>query len=411
MNLNNETAIALEEYDLAMEAITSNDIEVKRLYDSNERLSSILVALENIESTLKEGKVVSLESIALVSNLSTEGSDLPSDYFFGQTLSLEVIAHKRRNILSQIFQNVAVIFSKAVENAQFFYTTFNVQTSRLNKQKRLLSMMNQNNVSTVSVGISKYMLYGHRKVEVTDMKDYVKQYKQMTDVMTRLNEGLSVLAEDDLFTTLTMIKEFFKGNSDKYFKDRFLSLLSTMDKIRASTHMKVENKRPVSTEYASDVLLGMSQVVMTEPNKNSYSLDDYRSLVDAHKYFYLYVERVSKYDLSTILSGSVKFDVTKEQCKEILGSTDSLLTSANKLNAYASKLSTYYASMQNGAYAITALRDDDSDDILLAFTRAGRILNRISAILYDSVASSYNFSLGNVKKGLSIVESYTAKNT
>jgi len=403
------TNVSLEDYDLALEAIVSNNSDISNLNESNERLLSIITALESIESAKIANSSISLESIDLISNLSIAGTNLPADYFMSSQMSLEDIVHKKSNAVMQFFQNIGVTFSKIADNAHYYNTAFNFQRSRLNSVKKRIGQLPNATSLTISTGINKYVQLGAGEDTVTDFKEYVKAYKEMADVMTNLNSSLSDLAEDDLFTTLKMIKDFFKGDSDKYFKDRFLSLQSTMDGVKKSTGLKVESRRPVSTEYASNVLLGLSQVVLAEPNKNTYDLKDQKSLVDAHKHFYLYIERLHKVKVSNMLTGSIKLDVDKKSIEEIINATSELLDSANSLNSYGAKLSTYQAGGQYGALAITALRDDDSDQVIMAYTRAGKILNRISAILYDSVASSYNFSLGNIKKALTISEAFLDK--
>lgn len=409
LNFNEDIKLSPEEFELAAEAINVNSHEIGQLNDSNERLYSILVALENLESNKRTKGSVSLESIDLISSISTSGTDLPADFFFSSSMSLEDIAHKKEGVMRQFFQNLAVYFSKIVENFQYYNTMFNTQRSSLNSYKRRLSSISGTSTVSVKVGVSKYMLAGKDNSTVKDIGEYKKLYKEMADVMSHLNKSLENLADDDLFTTLKMMKSFATGNSDKYFKDRFMSLQHTMDGVKSSSHLKLEKRRPVSSIYASNIMLGLSQVVLSEPNKGTYDFKDQVSLVDAHKHFYVYVERVSKFKLSTLVSGSVYLDVTKKDIEELINVTDTFLNTINGLLSYSTKLSTYYAGIQTGSIFITNLRDDESDTVVMAYTRAGRMLNRISAILYDSVSSSYNFSSGNVKKAMSIIDMATKK--
>lgn len=53
--------------------------------------------------------------------------------------------------------------------------------------------------------------------------------------------------------------------------------------------------------------------------------------------------------------------------------------------------------------------DQEDDYVVIGMTRSGRILNRISAIIYDTVSSGYNFSLGNIKKANEISSNYVDK--
>jgi hypothetical protein len=329
--------------------------------------------------------------------------------FLKTSMSLEEIMDKKDGIFKQIFHNIGVSFQKMLDNGHYYLTSFNLQKGRIAKLRRDIESSNSSTI-TITVKKSKYTSYGKDRHSVRTMDEYLKLYREVSDVMISLNEGLHDLADDDIFTTAVMIKEFLKGNSDGYFRDRFKALLQILAKVKQSAHLKLEAKKKTSTIYATDVMLGLAQVVATSPNADTYDFDDQISIVDATRHMYVYVERLVKVDASYVFTGSLDLEVTKKQALEILKINEQFLDSADKLISFITKLSTRLAGDQYGSLTIHMLRDSDNrDDAVLYLTRAGRITNRISAILYDSVASSYNFSMGNIKKSNDLVSKYVSK--
>lgn len=383
--------------------------EVRDLVVSTERLCDTYHALEQLEIVIKNQNI-STEALNVLSTLSTAGTNLDRSYFIDNNLSLEAIASKKDGILKQLFYNLKTAYSKAADEIQYELTLFNLQRSRLEKLKRKLSSISSKNKVTIKVPNSKYTYYGNNKDKVKDMAEYLDKFKQMSNAMSNFNAQISDLAQDDLMTSWEHFKKLVTGNQAEYIHDRITSLDSTISKIISSSKLNLEEDRKNYKVYASDVMLGLSQIVAHTPAKNSYDVNDVSSMYEASRHFYIYLDRVDKIRVSTLVDGSQTMEVSYEQIQELIKNCDSLLSNADKHLKIAVKLSTYFAKYTMGAMQFLIHRSkDEYVDSASAFTKGGKILNRISAILYDSVSSGYNFSLGNVKKSLSIVEKYLDK--
>jgi hypothetical protein len=390
------------------EELLEKQEEAKIACEALERSFDTYFALENLyEEASKPNTDKKL--IAIATEMAVLGTNVPSTVLYHPEISLEDIAQRKSNFIIQIYDSIKQSIQKNIDLNHYLMTFFNIQRARLNKLRKQLNNLSDKDTATVSVHLSKYMLIGKNGVPVSDIDEYLQEYKKMASVMLPFMKSIKELTDDDLFTTLTMLKHAVTFSSDKYFKDRFDSLEKAIMDASRSSHLKVEEKKTQFTTYASDLLLGLSQVVITMPNKAIYNKNDYSSLVDSLKHFYMYVYRTDKIRFTTALRGSNKYEISVKTAKELLSINEELLNAINGLLDMTTSLSTNLTQYTSGILHMQTYRDKTEDYNPGGVFRSTRILNRISAIIYESVASSYNFSLGNLKKSCSITESMISK--
>lgn len=388
---------AEEHYCLEELYSTQRDIEEYTL--ANERL------LDTIDAISVTNSRISTESISAIRSLSVSGTHLAHKDLILDNMSLEAVNNNKDYLIKQFFYNLKTSISKMVDSVQYMNTLFNMQTPRLNTVRRAIDSVSNSGSFNINVGNTKYTTYGN-DIRITDVKTYIDQFASMSKIMSNFNASINTLAEDDLFITLKLFKDLALLRREEFFEERFKSLHETVDKAIKTTKLKLDESKPVYEIYASDIMLGMSQLVIYTPKSNTYDYNDYESLFHATRHFYMYVDRVDKLRISTLISGSDKWNITKKDAKSIITDAEELLKATNLLLGITTRLSTLFATNKWASAYIGNYRGNDEDLDFLAITRAGRIVNRTSAMLYDSVSSSYNFSMGNVKKALSICESY-----
>ncbi len=390
------------------EELLEKQEEAKLACESLERSFDTYFALEDLyEEASKPSSNKKLISIA--TEMAVLGTNVSPTVLYNPELSLEDIAQRKSNFITQIYDSIKQSIQKNIELNHYLLSYFNIQKSRLNKIKKQLNQLSNNDSATVSIHLSKYMLIGKHASPVRDMDEYLIEYKKMAGVMLPFIKSIKELTDDDLFTTLTMLKHMITFSSDKYFEDRFDSLEKAILDASRSSHLKVEERKTQYTTYASDLLLGLSQVVITMPNKAIYNRNDHASMVDSLKHFYMYVYRTDKFRVTSLIKGSERFEISVKTAKELLEINEELLDAVNSLLDMSTSLSTSLTQYTNAVYHVQTFRDKTEDYNPGGVFRSTRILNRISAIIYESVASSYNFSLGNLKKSSSITESLISK--
>lgn len=390
------------------EELIEKQEDSKLAFESLERSFDTYYALEQLyEEASKPNTNKKLINIA--TEMAVLGTNIPSTVLYQSTMSLEDIAQRKSNFVTQIYDSIKQTFQKSLDLNHYLMTYFNIQQLRLNKIRKALNKLSDKDETIVSVHLSKYMLIGKHATPVTDIKEYIEEYKKMASVMLPFIKSIKELTDGDLFTTISMLKHAVTFSSDKYFVDRFEALEKSIHDAARSSHLKIEERKTQYTTYASDLLLGLSQVVITMPNKSVYDKSDYSSLIDSLKHFYMYVYRTDKIRVTSLIKGNQKFEVSVKQLKELLDINDELLSVVNSLLTTTTQLSTSLTQYTNGPVFMQTYRDKTEDYNPAGMFRSTRILNRISSIIYESVASSYNFTIGNVKKCNSITESAISK--
>lgn len=370
---------------------------------ANERLLDTIDAI-----TLRNSKpFLAAEAFNAIRALSVSGTNLSFEDLILDNYTLEAVNNNKDHLIMQFFYNIKSSMTRFVDHAQYMYTLFNVQTSRLNRVKRAIASINGKSTYNVRVGNTKYTTYGNDE-RITDVKTYIDKFGDVTNIMSKFDTAINDLAQDDLFVSWRLLKELTLLNRKGIFKERFESLLKTMEDAKKATKLKLEASKPTYEIYASEIMLGLSQVVVQLPKKTSFREDDYESMFEATRHLYMYVDRVTKMRITTIFSGADRWEMTKKDAEAILKDAEILLQSLNTLLSITTRLSTAFGSAASGA---NWYREGDEDIDFVNMTRAGRIVNRTSALLYDSIGASYNFSMGNVKKALSICEGFASSAT
>lgn len=390
----------LEDYEVDQsltEELEQNTSEIGELTQQTDKAIDTGLVLESLSND------VNPSGYQLAAEMAVSGLAIESAVFNFANLSLEEVKSRKASFLAAAYDGMKQIFQKQLDFDHYGMTLFNVQKSRLNSLSREVSKLKDSDRYNFSTRITKYLI-GKSENPYESMDQYLQEYRSMVDTMSVFAKIIKDLADDDLFSSLKQIKSAVTFSSKEFFIDRFDVLEESIKKAEKIKGLKQEVKAKQYTTYATDVMPGGAQLVVTSANKAIYAKDDFHSIVDSLKHFYMYVYRTDKIRMSTIVSGSRSYSITGKQLKELVNLDQELLEVVNQLLNFTTQLSTMLTSWTAGSFYNMVFRTNDSDYDGGGFFRSMRILNRISAIIYDSVASTYNFSMGNIKKSATIVE-------
>lgn len=386
--------------------------ELKDIALDNERLSDNIEALEAIQEEIrnKGTEAISTESAALLGRLMASGTGLSTEAFIPSSLSMEAIEGRKRTMLHQMVLNIANVYQRILDWNHHNLTLFNVQNSRLKTIARELKDIKTRDDLVVSTKITKYLLTGNPVKEIETSKEYASEFRKLKETSIPFMKSAAEIADEDLFASFKQLWAFITMSSDKLLRNRFISTCELLEKAAKSSHMKVHKKTPVRVEMASEVLLGQGQFVVIYPPKAAYSdPTDTTAILDSMNKIYMGLYRMEKFRLGTIGSGWIDMKVNKRDMEQIISDAQDILDTANNLLTFTSKLSSYMSGWVNGSATGPNALGGIDDYQVPAFTRTGRLLNRISMIIIESVPPAYNFSLGNVKKAATIAEKFISK--
>ena len=311
------------------------------------------------------------------------------------------------NILTRMFKGIQSLLEsihlatmKLLDSMQYSLHLFSLQKQRIDSLRNQLHHVSVKEAS-IKVGINKYMIFGEHGEKVEDTETYLKQYALLATTLVPYMEALGSLAEDDLFKIFTYYKEAVFGDPDDFFMERFFSLERHLH--QASQGVKAHMVRSTSYmgEYRTPPLLGMASVLVRLPKPNSYNRRDYKTLVNAHRYFYMTVDRQLKFRLSTLASGNITLTVKAPQIETLLQHSERILKAAEGLNKATVWLSKYGATMSSNYLAD---REEEPGDSPIPMFNVTKIYFRCSSIIHEGVATSYLFAIGNIKHANAIAE-------
>ena len=374
--------------------------ELALIAESLTEKSRMISVLEAIAYDVKQGSISESQAKYVSFALESAFSNNPEEL-------REVLATE--NIITRIFQSIVKIGSdikegikKQIDYMQYSNTFFNLQKGRIRKIRDALHERSGREAN-IRIGINKFMLFGESKAEVHSMDEYLKHYLQFTKTMTPFMEAVAELTEEDLFSSLKFYKDYIFGEPEDYIRERFNSMERAIGKASNGLFDKKTLSRSAYVEYDSGTMLGLSRAVVRMPQKNTYSKQDLESMIIAHKYFYMYIDRRTKFNLGTLVSGNLTLDVTKQDIEKILDASEALLVKIDALFKFSTQLSHFGASLNINYAQMLNKRDVDGYDPH-AIIKGVQMFARICAMIFDSTSSGYNFSLGNIKQALKISE-------
>lgn len=414
----NHSEIAdLEEHaaELAQEAETH-----RRLVDYN---TAMLIAFEELAySYQKDDGSVTTEKANMVMSAAMESLGVSSLQGNFNNLSLEDIQRHQGSFWDSVKRNIGLALKNTVDNVQTFVTLTNLQNSRLQKLKRSLATLDNDATATIKVPKSKYMTYGDNQL-IEDSETYVKEYVKMAGVMKEFCSVASDLNNESKFNVAAYIGAKATFSGDEFVIRHFKRMYELVSKVVSANGMKKESTQDRAELYATDPLLGMSQIVARLPSKDIIGVNSYKKARDAVRYVYLNIDRLTKFELPSD-GGSVELTFTKKQINTLIQESEELLNEANALLTLTKKFNlamdvwlakgfyTSYGAVGAAGVAAIAMNTKNSTNsgqLPATILPAIRIILRYMNMTFDCTAGGYNSSIGNIKKALSITESFIKK--
>lgn len=229
----------------------------------------------------------------------------------------------------------------------------------------------------------------------------MKELKTASNFSTGLLRLTGKFTKDDFFSSIKTLLSPITGYNDNFIK-MFKSLEHLiMGSTKLPTVKKI-NSTPESSTYVSEVLLGLSSLEIDTPLSGSYKLDNVDSLKEQYENFYMTVVRKDKFGLP-IFSDHVLFkDVDVDYLIKVLDAVDDTIAASREYNTIITRLSRYGA---ENIFIEAIMSLPFVVNLFIKYLLASyRLMLRSSIIIYNTSASSFNFSRGNTAKALNIVE-------
>ena len=303
--------------------------------------------------------------------------------------------------IRDIVHAIHVGFQKYIDYLHYSYSWFSLQRGKTVSLRNKLANCHGNQ-TTVRIGINKYMRHGEHEEVVKSGAEYCQQFHLVCQAMTPFNAAIADLTEDDLFSGLRLIKEALIGDPEEWFSERFYNVLSNIEKASSGISTSVSKRTSSYTERSSPVMLGLSSVITRVPNKEMYKDGSFDSLFASHRYMYAHVDRKMKIRVSTILDGSVSLDLKKSDILRNLDESSKLIEAALKLSSLAARFSNDGGFIDGAGNILQKREREEKWNADLFQTMS--FYRRICSMIYDSVSSAYNFSMGNIKQMNRIAE-------
>lgn len=397
-----------QSFNLTQEAHTS-----KQAADANLAMFLALEAIEKSKISGSPSQVAAMANFSLNTAMEAIGGDSLVNY---QTLTLEELAREKSRFWDRFKHHFASFYKQTVDHYQTFWTFTEFQTGRIRKiRSKLQDIKNKQSVE-IRTPMSKYMRYGNNQ-KIENSKTYVDQFKIMAEVMTKTCVAACEMNDGSKLNIPSYLVDKVTWNGDEFVMDHFRILNELVRKVIVSENMKTVRKTEIAEVAATDNLLGMSQVVCKVPLKNLVKYNDYDTAIELVGHIYMFVDRIEKFSTETFSRNSELMAFDRNQIDTLLNLCDDLIQEATKLLSFAKKYNAFIdeivvklfslpsygmlGTVLNVAYKDTRISPQDVD-----ITPSIRIISRYMSMCYDCTSSSYNFSMGNIKKALSIAEAY-----
>ncbi len=380
---------------------------------------AMCMALESIERNAVNSspeRIAAMANFSLNTAMEAIGGDSLSKY---QTLTLEELGHEKKRFWARFKHHLASYYKQVVDHYQTFWTFTEFQTKRLKKIKSQLQSIRGNSKVEIRTPLSKYMKYGDNRTIETS-KEYVEKFIEMKKVMVNTCVAASDLNDNSKFNIGAYLVDKVTWNGDEFVMDHFRTLNEIIRNVISSEGMKKVRNTELYEVYATENLLGMSQVICKAPLKNLVKYNDYDTAIDLVGQMYMFVDRIQKFSTETLNSNSdfIEFDHKQidtliKACEDLIDEATRLLRFANKYNAFIDDIMVKLLSLVSygitPAVVSTLYKDTRVEPGDVDILPSIRIITRYMSMCYDCTSSSYNFSMGNIKKALSIAESFVKR--
>lgn len=348
-----------------------------------------------------------------------EGIGYHSDTHY-LTLSMEEIEREKRGFWMRFLHFFRDAVVKRVDDMQTFLTLVDFQSGRLRKLKSELTRVANGATAEVRSPKSKFMRYGDNEAVKTS-EEYMKHFKEMHSVMIPMCQTAVKLNSSSAFNIPSYVVNKVSWNGDEFLRDHFNNCSEEVWHVMKSPGMKLIRKSDTAEVRSSDVMLGMSQVVAKAPLQSllkTRDIDEIQQLIPLN---YVFVDRIHKFSTDLLNSKSDGLHFNKRQIEELLKLCESLLDEARQLISFTAKFNSAVDSTMVGAFNVILMNPAAADGINSAAkeTRIDitdgeilpsiRTIGRYMSMCYDCTSTSYNFAMGNIKKALSIAETFIEK--
>lgn len=368
-------------------------------------LSETFIALERYEATSTLVRLLGNPSPEALTALGTLSSSIgESVVLASRHMTMESVQSRDKGAVGKIVEHIGQTMQKTLEQFHYNLQFLSFQGSRIRNLKHRVKDFDNRETYSISIPVSKYMRYGYDMSVPTSGKEYLAAFRDMVQQLSAMATVIKPLADDDVGAFIKNLWKLISGQIDQHMVDRTQALIGYAEQLVTKGKLRRHSSSNKYIEtYVGDMILGGVQITATLPGEREVSTEDVRTAMDSLRNTTMYVYRKDKVRISTAADGRVRLTFTGAELKELYDLCEGLYDQIDGLLSLATKWS---ASMSNSPMS-ASLRERDTENYDYpngALLRNFRVIAKYNSVIYDSVASTLNVGMGNIKKALSIIE-------
>lgn len=312
----------------------------------------------------------------------------------GMSVSREGVVDSISSGLKKLASMVSTFAKDSLDKLESIITFTSFQRERIDSVRNKIKNINSQQKRSVRVKETKYLLYGDKQ-PVKNTTDYITQFSKAVKTLSEVNSQ----NKNHITHLIIANTDASKGIEETYL-DFFHSLKSMTDVAAKHIDVQTTEKDIRKTFLVSKNMLGMSNIEVKFPNKETYDIQDTSSLYDVHKHFWITMNRNEKIELS-MFKDKVNLEMNSAQALEILKLCEDLIGTYEFMMSFKTKL----VKMINSA--IIDINMVLPTSLVFIFFSSFRLMVRSSYTTRDYLNNCFMYSKGLTDSAISIVENYS----
>lgn len=272
-----------------------------------------------------ESAMPTLVASVNMANIGTTGS--VSEEVLKRYYNLSTEDYK--TVFSEINNKISLVFKNTVDTLTALLTWWTTHSVEIKELSIIASKMKTD--VTITVPNGKYLRYNNKTV--SNFKEYVKAFSEMSSYMVTVNKELDKFTKDDLFSSIKALFSVFTGYND-YFRKNY----ERLDSLTANI---LKNGKYITSEvdlvhyHHSPSLLGSSSIFVCTPIKKETDISKMKLQTGT---FRVWVKRDEKFEFGS--NDMIELTIDSKSLNELAKLCDELVKSYLPMLALKNKFST-----------------------------------------------------------------------
>lgn len=364
------------------------------------------IAKESVTESELEKTISSLEQLFLVYDQRTPSAlnsvnfnrmNLGMPALEGLSLSQEGVIDSIKGGLKKLGSMVSTYAKDTMDRIENLITFTSFQRDRIKKTRESLSSQSGSKKKTVEIRASKYIFYDDKKM-ASNIETYMAQFRKTAKTLREVNTQ-----NQKHIRHIIIVNTDASKTPKEVYEDFFFNLRDMTDVAVKNIEVETSEKDNDKTFLVSKNMLGMSNIEVKYPNKNTYRIDDIDSMAKVHKHFWITMNRTEKFELEKF-KDKIEYNMSQAQALEILDLCDELIES--------------YAFMMSLKAKFAKFATDTVVDInlaiptvlIFAFFKWFRLMVRTSYTTRNYLDNCFVYSKSLTDHAIKISEDFARKN-